>query len=318
MYNQQLRYNLISAEEEYSISMGQNIHLNSKQAFSFCDEVWLPVLENNVPDILPGYFVSNYGRMYTSRRNLILNYITDKDGYIRITLRTSKPPGKGLSCCTQKSVARIVKQAFDPIENPSLYDVHHIDRNPINNHISNLQWISPQEHQKLTKETWPKGKESKLYGPNGSGVKLTSDQVIAIKNRIINGEYTSLAKIAKEYDVNETCIWTIVHNVNWEDFGPSISVDDLRVSTGLTNQEIEAICNYFETHDINNRTLYPSKQSLIVECYYALNLNQKYGDDVEAKRKLITSILLKEGKFLNRITDKYSYSYNNKIRKSRY
>lgn len=43
---------------------------------------------------------------------------------------------------------RIVWEAFNgPI--PEGYEIHHIDRNPLNNHIPNLQLVSKDEHKEI-------------------------------------------------------------------------------------------------------------------------------------------------------------------------
>lgn len=296
----------------------ENIHSNSKQPFYFIDEIWKPITSDNVNYIIEGYQISNYGRIYNSNKNLFLNRFIDKDGYYRINLAIKLPENSYKISYIQKGISRLVKQAFDPIPNPDQYEVHHIDLNRINNYIGNLAWVTPEEHQKITKATWPKGKEAKLYGPNGSNTKLTKEQVLEIKDRIMRGDYRSLRQLSFEYGVGETCVWYIAHDVNWTNFGNfSINSEDLRVSSGFTNQEINDICKYFESHDINNRVLYPTKQKLITECYYDLKLNEKYGDNLETKRKLLTHILLKNHKYVNKIASRYSYEYIDKKRRPR-
>lgn len=270
------------------------------------------ITESMIPNIRPIYMVSSYGRVWNTARNRMLYLMLDADGYHRVQLQTREFNQDGNSNPAQIVISRLVKIVFDPIPNYNLYEVHHKDTNRLNNFIGNLQWITPEDHQKITKETWPRGKDSKLYGPNGTATKLTGDQVIEIKNSIIEGNYISLADIARKYGVNETCIWAIVHNVNWVDYGPTITPDMINISTGFTNNEIHAICQYFESHDINNKSIYPRMQDLISECYFSLGLNDKYGPDVEVKRKIIARILVKDNNKLNQICNLYSYHFNYK------
>ena len=50
-------------------------------------------------------------------------------------------------------VHRLVMLAFSPIENPELFQVNHIDGNPLNNTLENLEWVTEKENHKHYKET---------------------------------------------------------------------------------------------------------------------------------------------------------------------
>lgn len=65
----------------------------------------------------------------------------DSDGYLVVTLWKNGVP-------ENKKVHQLVAQAF--IENPHGYEhVHHKDKNQLNNHVENLEWISKEEHHAL-------------------------------------------------------------------------------------------------------------------------------------------------------------------------
>lgn len=67
-------------------------------------------------------------------------------GYLTVSLHTG---GKSLSC----AVHRLVARAFLP--NPdSLKEVNHRDLNKTNNHVDNLEWVSPRNN---TAHAWEKG-----------------------------------------------------------------------------------------------------------------------------------------------------------------
>ena len=97
------------------------------------------------------YQVSNEGRVKSlerviTRKNGSPLTIGEKiikprpihNGHLRVVLCN-------VGVYTDKLVHVIVAKAFIP--NPNNYeDVHHIDRNPANNRVENLKWMSHQQH----------------------------------------------------------------------------------------------------------------------------------------------------------------------------
>ena len=81
----------------------------------------------------PNYSVSNYGRVRNDLTCKILKQNLNSSGYYRVMIG-----GK------QQFVHRLVAMAF--IDNPNNYPVvNHLDYNPRNNHIDNLEWCT-QSH----------------------------------------------------------------------------------------------------------------------------------------------------------------------------
>jgi hypothetical protein len=94
-----------------------------------------------------GYFVTEDGRVYSSHSKRELSQQTDRDGYKRTTLkRYNKKAG----------VHRLVAETY--ISNPdNKSQINHIDRDPSNNHISNLEWVTPKEnieHKIVNQNLW--------------------------------------------------------------------------------------------------------------------------------------------------------------------
>ena len=82
------------------------------------------------------YSVSNYGRIYSKRRDKILKLCVNSSNYKKCALK-----GKNLY------VHRLVAQAF--IDNPNnLEEVNHKDGNKWNNNADNLEWVSKSENAK--------------------------------------------------------------------------------------------------------------------------------------------------------------------------
>lgn len=86
----------------------------------------------------PKYLVSNFGRVMGAK-GYILNACDDHKGYLIVSLHK-----EGKQKCWR--VHKLVGEAFIP--NPhNLPELDHIDRNRLNNNISNLRWVDKTTNQ---------------------------------------------------------------------------------------------------------------------------------------------------------------------------
>jgi len=92
---------------------------------------------NNFQEIkdFPNYMINKQGNIYSNKRNKLLKiYSKHKDKYKKITLRKN---GKSY----KKSIHRLLGIQY--LDNPNnLPCIDHINRNRIDNSLSNLRWVS--------------------------------------------------------------------------------------------------------------------------------------------------------------------------------
>ena len=126
----------------------------------------------------PIYSVSNLGNVKNNTTNKIMRP-TIKGGYYNISLTNE-------SYCKTFKVHRLVALAF--IENPeNKPDVNHIDKNKINNNLSNLNWMTR--------------KENNIH--RCQGIKMTSNK----NKHVLRIDNNSNELLGKYSSIEEAGIW---------------------------------------------------------------------------------------------------------------
>lgn len=140
----------------------------------------------------------NTGSVVT-RKSTILKNITTQ-GYSRVSLsRNDKKYAK--------MVHRLVAIAFIP--NPyNKREVNHIDGDKNNNHVSNLEWVTPKEN---TKHAWDTGLCKPSFGESHGCSKFKNEDILLIRSC----NY-STPVLANMYKVNKSTINRIKKRVSWK------------------------------------------------------------------------------------------------------
>lgn len=112
--------------------LDNEIEFNNKVLRSeFGDE-----LNNYEPiNIIKGYkkyLVDTNGIIYNRENLTVKKVFSNKKGYVKVSM------GTGII----RQVHRLVLMSFRPITNPEKYHVNHIDGNPSNNRLDNLEWVT--------------------------------------------------------------------------------------------------------------------------------------------------------------------------------
>lgn len=157
-------------------------------------EIWRPVA------IVPGYEVSNLGRVRHAKKGTIKGAPIAKNGY-RVVNLWHRNIGR---VCT---VHQLVAEAFlGPF--PKGMSVNHIDCNKLNNSPENLEYVSLSEN---SKHQYRMGRT--VWGEKSGQSKLTNAQAAEIRRRARGGERT--CDLAREFGVGSPIISQIKFGTRW-------------------------------------------------------------------------------------------------------
>ena len=173
-------------------------------------EEWMPVL-----GFEDRYLVSDLGNVqmlgrWVACRGGSKRWLAPKRKVAQVTLRgyleTTFKVGR-----RDKHVLihRLVAEAFIP-NCEQLPQVNHKDGNKLNNQTTNLEWCTSQEN-------CVHARVERLYeqarGERAGGAKLTNEQVIEIRSRLLSGE--THESISKDYPVQRPVISRIASGERW-------------------------------------------------------------------------------------------------------
>lgn len=148
------------------------------------------------------YLVSNTGKVYSIKRNKVLQPKTDKYGYYCVCLYNG----------TNKhiTVHRLVADAFvQQKENCNI--VNHIDCNKKNNNVDNLEWTTVQGNTRHAYEN-NKAFHERCKELHKMGVEAKKIRINAYLNGKYIGSFDSKKETAKKLGVSEKTIYNRLHN----------------------------------------------------------------------------------------------------------
>lgn len=190
------------------------------------------------------YIISDHGRIlsleYAKDPNKIqqISYILNNDGHLAVTLNHK---GKAYN----RRVHRLVAEYF--IANPENKPcVHHIDGNHLNNHYTNLMWVTEKEHSDITTE----------MDQHAHNYKFTEDQIKTVCELIVSEKY-SIADISNITSIPIVVIKKMIYTDYRNDITDKYNLSSYRYAyedhanfakAKYTKDQIINVCKLLEEH----------------------------------------------------------------------
>lgn len=201
-------------------------------------EEWRLITDIAIPEILPYYYISNIGRVYSIYTNKILSpSISDTSQYYSIAFATYN------GTYIRRTIHRMEMIMFNHIENFENLVVNHIDCNKINNRLWNLEWCTAKENIHHAIEN---NLVTRVYGEDCSNVSITDEQAHIICKMIEKQKY-SHEEIANHIGCNIMTVSHISAGNSWEQVTKLYNMEK-RKSLVFTNKEFDDILEYIKNH----------------------------------------------------------------------
>ena len=148
------------------------------------------------------YFITENGDVYRNGKKL--KPYLGKKGYYQISLSNN-------NVRQTIRVHRLVAETYIP--NPdNLPQVDHKDTNKLNNHYTNLEWVTNNENmlRAVNNQLFPNGEHKKTS-------VLSETDVIWIREKYISGHPSfGLRAMSRKYNVSSATIGKIIHYRTWK------------------------------------------------------------------------------------------------------
>lgn len=150
---------------------------------------------------LPFSTIRSNGRPYTHAGGELSPAHRLNHQYVQLYYTTKK--------MTKCWVYRLVLESFVGPPPSSKHEANHIDGNPLNNHVTNLEWVTRRENIQHAIE-------NKLHarGEQCGTSKLTNERVVEIRKLYASGEWTHRS-LAKKFGVGKTTIGSVLTGLQW-------------------------------------------------------------------------------------------------------
>jgi hypothetical protein len=147
------------------------------------------------------YEVSNLGNIKNIKTSKVFAQSVNSKGYVQICLQKNKKQ-------VSMKVHRLVALAFIPVTDSNKNQINHIDGNKLNNHISNLEWVTCKENIIHAHKT----------GLNNVSINCRNKSIEA-SNKIVLDTltgiyYTSCAEAAKIFKLPFSTLNAMLNNRN--------------------------------------------------------------------------------------------------------
>ena len=158
-----------------------------------------------ITDYNTSYILFENGDVVNSKTNKKLKPYSNGIGYFKVGFYKD---GKRI----EKYIHRLLAESFIP--NPQNKEfINHIDGNPSNNNLSNLEWCTKSENAIHAYKLGLKI-ASPSYGEKNGNAILNDEIVNTIRERYKKGE--KQIELSNYYQVSKQVIYNVVHNKTWK------------------------------------------------------------------------------------------------------
>ena len=184
------------------------------------DKAYFIPIREDIKELKNAIKTLNNELIYNDNPVEIVNKISESEKILLVKINNYKKKYKKRESKRRKTLSGLVHRWVamhfldKPSENHNL--VAHLDYDKLNNHHSNLKWMTRPENAKhqLKSPFVIKAKAKVLVSPiRRTNTKLTEKEVMIIKKRINEG--VPLSQLAKRYAVTETQLLRIKRGINW-------------------------------------------------------------------------------------------------------
>ena len=246
-----------------------NLFFNFLVVYLHMEEIW------KEHDNFENYEFSNFGRFRKSDTKRMLKQSVSidrtnnrKSGYVRRPIK-NRHTNKDQNVRIHRIVAELFVENDDPINKVT---VNHIDGNKINNHYTNLEWMSVADNNR----------HAHMTGLSDNATKLNKEKVIIIRNLFINTDI-SINELATTYSVGDETIKSLLLYKTWWFVDEDIKEENICKAKEKMNAIIEANLKKYEIN--------PSKISDILNDYVngcsMKDISIKYDESYHKINKLI-------------------------------
>ena len=146
------------------------------------------------------YRVSNFGNVFSIKRDKTLSPADNTHGYLRVSLSKNGE-------VKHKSIHSLVAREFIGCC-PVGFNINHIDGDKTNNCVDNLEYVSYSDNNL---HAYNNGLAKS--GESHYNSKLTDSEVNSIKIRLSNGD--KIGDVARDFSVSRETVSAIKHGRNW-------------------------------------------------------------------------------------------------------
>ena len=199
-------------------------------------EIFVDITEKMVPDILPYYMISNYGRMWHKYKCTFLSTNLDSKGYPFKPLQTTHGP-------VMVRIHRLVGYAFLYQPGCENLQINHKDGNKTNNHYWNLEWVTPSENSIHAVNSGLRNYNNRKY---------TNKEVVNVCELLEEGKLT-IPQIAIELNLPEHFVSSIQRKEAHVEISNNYNFKLRKIGSNFDQDQVRKLCEWISTHEKNDK-----------------------------------------------------------------